>query len=64
MPEELELPADRPRPPVASYRGSSVPIGVEAGVARRLELARAGGASLFMVVQAGLAALLCAAGSR
>ena len=59
LPEELELPADRPRPAVASYRGSSVPIVVEAELhAGLLELARTEGASLFMVVQAGLAALL------
>ncbi len=64
LPEELELPADRPRPAVASYRGSSVPIGVEAELhAGLLELARSEGASLFMVVQAGLAALLSRLGA-
>ena len=64
-PEELNLPADRPRPPVASYRGATVPVRIDAGLHRRLlELARASGASLFMVLQAGLAALLCRLGRR
>ena len=63
-PEELDLPADRPRPPVASYRGGTVPVRLDADLHRRLlELARAGGASLFMVLQAGLAALLSRLGA-
>src|SRR4029077_14997069 len=52
VPEELNLPGPRPRPPVASYRGASVGMHLEAGLHRRLiELARAGGGSLFMVLQ-------------
>ena len=31
-PPELALPADRPRPPAASYRGHTVPLEVPAGV--------------------------------
>ncbi|WP_069816861.1 non-ribosomal peptide synthetase, partial [Streptomyces sp. TP-A0874] len=59
LPEELALPADRPRPATASYRGASVPIEVSARTHERLALlARESQASLFMVVQAGLAALL------
>ena len=64
LPEELSLPATRPRPPVASYRGATVPVRLDAGLHRRLlELARSGGASLFMVLQAGLAALLSRLGA-
>ena len=63
-PEELSLPVDRPRPPVASYRGATVPVRLDANLHRRLlELARAGGASLFMILQAGLAALLARLGA-
>ncbi|WP_240138467.1 non-ribosomal peptide synthetase [Streptomyces sp. MUM 178J] len=64
LPEELDLPTDRPRPEVASYRGDRVPveIGAEAHAAL-LALARVNGVSLFMVLQAGLAALLTRLGA-
>ncbi|WP_280335012.1 non-ribosomal peptide synthetase [Nocardia wallacei] len=59
LPECLELPADRPRPTVASHRGdvvnSTVPREVHEGL---LGLARAHDASLFMVAHAALAVLL------
>ncbi|MFD3514399.1 amino acid adenylation domain-containing protein [Streptomyces sp. NPDC058657] len=59
LPEELGLPTDRPRPAEATYRGDTVPLTVPAALHQRLEtLARDHQASLFMVVQAGLAALL------
>ncbi|MFG2877361.1 non-ribosomal peptide synthase/polyketide synthase [Streptomyces sp. NPDC048337] len=59
LPEELVLPVDRPRPAVASYRGGSVSFEVPAVVHARLEeVARAHGASPFMVAQAALATLL------
>ncbi|MBL3668917.1 amino acid adenylation domain-containing protein [Streptomyces sp. M2CJ-2] len=59
LPEELALPADRPRPAEMSHRGDSVPFRIGAGLHRSLAaLARETGTSLFMVMQAGLAALL------
>jgi nonribosomal peptide synthetase DhbF len=58
-PECLPLPADRPRPPVASYRGDAVDFTVDAGLHAGLaELARVNGATLFMVLHAALAVLL------
>ncbi|MBW0010591.1 MAG: amino acid adenylation domain-containing protein, partial [Pseudonocardiales bacterium] len=64
LPEQLTLPTDRPRPPVASYRGGVVEVSVDAGLHHGLrELARRGGASVFMVLQAGLAALLSRLGA-
>ncbi|MFJ6615951.1 condensation domain-containing protein, partial [Streptomyces sp. NPDC091289] len=59
LPDELGLPTDRPRPATASHRGDTLPLTVPADVhARLLTLARENRSSLFMVVQAGLAALL------
>src|SRR5260370_4404652 len=59
VPEELSLPADRGRPAMPSYRGASIPLRLDAGLHRGLrELAQSSGTSLFMVLQAGLAALL------
>src|SRR5262249_32543814 len=64
LPEQLDLPLDRPRPAVSSYRGDSVPLmlgpELHGGL---LTLARDGHASLFMVLQAGLAALLTRLGA-
>ncbi|GGZ25554.1 non-ribosomal peptide synthetase [Streptomyces poonensis] len=63
-PEELALPTDHRRPPTPSYRGGTVPFTVDAEV-HRLLLGLSGErrASLFMTVQAGLAALLSGLGA-
>ncbi|WP_053112025.1 non-ribosomal peptide synthetase [Kitasatospora sp. MY 5-36] len=59
LPEELALPADRPRPPVASHRGAVVPLELDAELHARLaDLAAEHGATLFMVLQAAYATLL------
>ncbi|WP_456239147.1 amino acid adenylation domain-containing protein [Rhodococcus artemisiae] len=59
IPEQLDLPADRPRPSVASYRGANTAFEIDAPTHAALEqLARARGTSLFMVVHSALAALL------
>ncbi|MBW8485474.1 non-ribosomal peptide synthetase [Actinomadura parmotrematis] len=64
VPEELELPADRPRPAEASYRGATTHFQLGADVAEGLQrVARETGASPFMVAQAAFAALLTRLGA-
>ncbi|MEY2457641.1 MAG: hypothetical protein QOK06_2762, partial [Acidimicrobiaceae bacterium] len=64
LPEQIELPADRARPAVSSHRGGHVPIAINAELHRGLvALSRLEGASLFMVLQAGLSALLTRLGA-
>ncbi|MFH8800533.1 amino acid adenylation domain-containing protein [Streptomyces sp. NPDC017936] len=64
LPDELQLPADRPRPAVASHRGAAVDFAVPAGTHRRAAaLAARRGASLFMVLQAALAVLYAKLGA-
>ncbi|HZF09459.1 MAG TPA: condensation domain-containing protein, partial [Thermoanaerobaculia bacterium] len=55
----LELPADRPRPAVQTYRGAALPVPLPAALADRLDgLARERRATLFMALFAAFASLL------
>lgn len=64
LPEQLELPADRPRSAVTSRRTGSVSLRLDASLLLRLRgIARDADAALSMVVQAGLAALLTRLGA-
>jgi amino acid adenylation domain-containing protein len=59
MPERLQLPTDRPYPPVADQRGASVVVEWPAGLQQRVaRVAREHNATSFMVMQAALAVLL------
>ncbi len=59
IPERVDLPTDRPYPPVADYRGASVSVHWPAEVQQRVSaVAREHNATSFMVVQAALAVLL------
>ena len=58
-PPLLELPTDRPRPPVQSYRGAHYEFALDAALTARLKhLAQAQEASLFMVLLAAFNVLL------
>ncbi|MGW5694843.1 amino acid adenylation domain-containing protein, partial [Streptomyces asiaticus] len=64
LPEQLELPTDRPRPAVLGNDGDRLPLSLSPELQTALtDIARSSGASLFMVVQAGLAALLSRLGA-
>ena len=59
MPEHLQLPTDRPYPPVADQRGATVAVDWPAELQQRVrEVAREHNATSFMVIQAALAVLL------
>src|SRR6185295_6668844 len=58
-PPALEMPTDRPRPSIESFRGASLPLAITGDLYRELAaLARARGATPFMLLTAALAALL------
>ena len=58
-PELLQLPSDRPRPAVQSYRGAQVPIRLSAELSERLEaLGRREGATPYMVLLGAFQVLL------
>ncbi|MFC7342285.1 amino acid adenylation domain-containing protein [Saccharopolyspora griseoalba] len=64
LPDQLELPADFPRPAVPSHRGGTARFELDPELHRRVrELAAEHRASAFMVLQAGLAALLTRLGA-
>ncbi|WP_328744929.1 amino acid adenylation domain-containing protein [Streptomyces sp. NBC_00285] len=64
LPDELELPVDRPRPARATHRGGDIAVHWDADLHRRLrDLAAGQGATVFMAVQAALAALLTRVGA-
>ncbi len=59
MPERLQLPTDRPYPPVADQQGASVAVHWPAALQQRVRaVAAEHNATSFMVVQAALAVLL------
>jgi amino acid adenylation domain-containing protein len=59
-PAALELPADRPRPAIASHRGAHASFLVRPELAAALvELSRREGATLFMTLLAAFEAFLC-----
>ncbi|MEV0251521.1 amino acid adenylation domain-containing protein [Nocardia sp. NPDC050712] len=63
MPQEVALPLDRPYPAVADYHGAQVQLRWPADLQRGLhELARAHGATVFMVVHAAVAVVLARLG--
>ncbi|WP_153812724.1 non-ribosomal peptide synthetase [Streptomyces sp. SUK 48] len=64
LPDEVSLPADRPRPVVASYRGATHTVSCPAALHQALTaLARETGTTFFMVAQAAVAALLTRSGA-
>ena len=55
----LELPTDRPRPPVQSFRGGTVPLQLDQELTKQLKtLSQQSGATLFMTLLAAFAVLL------
>ena len=64
LPEQLQLPTDRPRPAASSYRGEFLLLKIGTVVHQKLvALARESQTSLFMVLQAALATLFTRMGA-
>ncbi|GGO49472.1 non-ribosomal peptide synthetase [Streptomyces lasiicapitis] len=64
LPAQLDLPFARPRPAEPTYGGETLSVAWDAELHRRLSaLAQESSTSLFMVLQAGLAALLTRLGA-
>ncbi|AWV08515.1 non-ribosomal peptide synthase/polyketide synthase [Marilutibacter maris] len=64
-PSLLELPGDRPRPPVQSYRGASLPLRLDPELVEALRgWSSRHGATLFMALTAGWSALLSRLGGQ
>ncbi|MFD7257554.1 amino acid adenylation domain-containing protein [Streptomyces sp. NPDC059874] len=64
LPDQLELPTDRPRPAALGNSGAGIAFTLDAQLHARLaRLAHDGRASMFMVLQAGVAALFDALGA-
>ncbi|MFD0414993.1 non-ribosomal peptide synthase/polyketide synthase [Streptomyces sp. NPDC127108] len=64
LPEQVTIPADRPRPAVLSTRGDLVRLSLDADLHQGVtDLARGAGATPFMVLQAAMAALLTRLGA-
>jgi nonribosomal peptide synthetase DhbF len=64
LPDCIALPSDRPRPDRPSHRGGHLPLAIPPELHQKLRaLARSSGASLFMLLQAGLALLLSRLGA-
>ncbi|MCX4097894.1 non-ribosomal peptide synthetase, partial [Nocardia sp. alder85J] len=59
LPDQLDLPSDRPRPPVQSFHGSRTTFEIDPEMHARLSgLARGRGVTVFMVLHSALAVLL------
>ncbi|MDI9897100.1 amino acid adenylation domain-containing protein [Rhodococcus sp. IEGM 1381] len=59
IPDRVDLPTDRPRPPVTSNRGAAARFEIDASLHDALgRIARENGSTLFMVVHAALAVLI------
>ncbi|WP_157514135.1 non-ribosomal peptide synthetase, partial [Nocardia concava] len=59
LPEVLELPSDRPRPPVASHRGATHTFVLSPAVVEGMQaLAQARGVTVFMIFHAALTVVL------
>ena len=59
-PTVIELPSDKPRPPMQTYRGANQPLQLSAALSAQLrDLSRRHGATLFMTLLAAFDLLLC-----